>query len=274
MTDSAVARGRAPWLRIAIHTIRRRRFAPLAWGLSLGVMAVLVVAVFPSIEESNAFDKLIDTYPDALKSAFGVSDASFQTIQGYMHAEMFSMVAPLAVCFFVIRALSDAICGSEHRGALDVLLSAPLARRELVAGLVAGTTVVLAGILAVLGIVMWVAGLVFGVDLPAGDAAAGVLGMLPLAFFFGGVTVVLAGVLHRSATVVGIAAGTLLVMYLLEVLGSLSDALDPVGPLSAFHYYGAPIEEGVHAADFLGLCAAGLVLAAIGAALFERRDIH
>ena len=273
MTSTAVARGRAPWLRIALHVIRRRRFAPLSWGLSLGLMAALIVGVFPSIARSKELDTLIESYPDAVKSAFGISDASFQTIQGYMHAEIFSLVAPLTVCFFAIRALSDAICGGEHRRALDVLLSAPLTRRELVAGLVAGTTVVLIGILAVLGVVMWAAAVIFGVDLPAADAAAGVLGLLPLALFSGGLAVLLAGVIHRVATVMGLAAGILLVMYLLEVLGTLSDALDPIRPLSAFHYYGAPLEDGINGADFLGLCAAGLVLAAMGAALFERRDI-
>lgn len=260
-------------LPLARYTVRRRRFAPLAWGLPLGLMAVFVVAVFPSIERSDELEQLIETYPDALKSAFEISDASFQTIQGYMQAEMFSMVVPLAACVYVIRALADGICGDEHRGALDVLLSTPLTRRALVVGLLGGTMVVLVAILALLGLIMWVAGLVFGVDLPAGDTAAGVVGLLPLALFFAGVAVVVAGLLHRSGPVMGIAAGTLLAMYLLEVLGAVSDALEPVQALSAFHYYGAPIQEGIDWPDFLVLSAAGLVLVAVGAALFERRDI-
>ena len=259
-------------LRLARYTVRRRRFAPLAWGLPLGLMAVLVVAIFPSIERSQELEQLIDSYPEALKSAFEISDASFQTIQGYMQAEMFSMIVPLTASVYVIRALADGICGDERRGALDVLLSAPLTRGQLVWGLLAGTIAVLAAILAVLGVLMWAAALLFGVDLPARDVAAGVAGMLPLAVFFAGVAAVLAGVLHRSGPVMGIAAGTLLAMYLLEVLGAVSDVLGPVQALSAFHYYGAPIQEGIHWPEFLGLWVAGLVLVAVGAALFERRD--
>ena len=68
---------RAPWLRFAAYVARRKRFAPLAWGLPLGLMAVMVVAVFPSIEASSQLDELIKSYPDALKEAFGISDASF-----------------------------------------------------------------------------------------------------------------------------------------------------------------------------------------------------
>lgn len=261
-------------LRTAAYAIRRRRFAALVWGLPLSLMSVLVCAVFPAVRDSQAFTKLLDDYPDALKEAFDVSNSSFQTIQGYMAAEVFSLIAPFVICFFLIRALADAVCGSEERGALDVLLSTPVRRRELVAGWLLGDGVVLLGILAAFWAVTWLSGVIFGVDLPAGDAAAGALNLLPLAVFAGGVTVLLAGAIHRSSAVVGIAAGTLLAMYLIEVLGGFSGAIDTIRPLSAFHYYGSAIEDGIDLAKFLGLLAAGLLLAAIGALLFERRDIR
>lgn len=261
-------------LRLALYTAWRRRFAPLAWGLPLGLMSLMIVGVFPSIEENADVEKLLESYPDTFKDAFGVTDASFSSIQGYLGAEIFNLIAPFAICFFLIRALSDAVCGSEHRGALDVLLSAPLSRRQLVAGWLLGNTAVLLGVLALFGVLTWIGGPLFGVDLPAGDVAAGVLNMLPLALCFGGVTLLFAGLLHRSGAVTGIAAGVLVTMYLVETLGSLSDAIDAFRPLSAFHYYGAALENGLDAGDFFGLVAAGLVLAVAGALLFERRDIR
>jgi ABC-2 type transport system permease protein len=273
-TTSHPARSTQATVRVAAYAIRRRRLAPLVWGLPLSLMSVLIAGVFPSIRDSSAFSDVIDRYPEALKEAFDVSTSSFQTIQGYMAAEIFSLIAPLVVCFFLIRALADAVCGSEQRGSLDVLLSAPVRRRELVAGWFLGNSAVLLGILAVFWAITWLSGLVFGVDLPAGDAAAGALNLLPLAVFSGGVAILLAGLIHRSATVVGAAAGILLAMYLIEVLGTLSDVIDVVRPLSAFHYYGSAIENGIDPARFAGLISAGIALAAIGAGLFERRDIR
>ena len=264
---------RAPWLWIAAYAVRRARLAPLAWGLPLGLVSVMVVAVFPSIQGAAELDALIRTYPDALKQAFGLSDASFRSIEGYLAAEVFSLIAPFASSYFVIHALATGICGGEQRGVLDVLLSAPIRRRQLLAGRLVGCSATLLAIALALGVLTQAGAWVFGVDLALGDTLAGVLNLWPLGVFFGGVTLLLTGIWRRPAAVTGAAAGVLLVMYLVEVLGKLSSTMAKVDGLSAFHYYGSAIEHGLDPAACAGLTAAGAMLAAAGCALFERRDV-
>ena len=264
---------RAPWLRYAAYVVRRKRFAPLAWGLPLGLMAVMVVAVFPSIHGSSQLDELINSYPDALKEAFGISDASFSSISGYLAAEIFSMIAPFTAAAFMIHSVTTGVSSAEHRGVLDVMLSAPAHRRYVLAGHLAGGAAILLAIALVLGTLTQAAALAFGADLPMGDTLAGVLNLWPLGVFFGGVTVLLAGLTRRTAVVGGGAAAALAVMYLMEVLGKLSDLFAAVDGLSAFHYYGSAIEDGLEPASFAILVAAGALLAAAGCVLFERRDV-
>lgn len=263
----------APVLRLARYTVRRRRLAPLTWGLPLSLMSVFVVAIFPSIENASGIRELVDSYPDALKEAFDFSADSFATIEGYMAAEVFSLIGPLVACAFLIRTVSDAMCGAQARGTLDVLLSAPVTRREIAAGALLGGSVVLVAILVVFAVLTVVAGAIAGVGLAVADVLAGTAALFPLAFFFAGLTLALAGATARSGLVGGVAAGTLLAMYLAEVLGSFSGAIDALRTLSAFHYYGSAIEEGLDVAASAGLIGAGLVLALAGALLFERRDI-
>jgi hypothetical protein len=62
-------------------------------------------------------------------------------------------------------------------------------------------------------------------------------------------------------------------MYLLDVLGKLASALHVLRSLSAFRYYGTPLTHGLDVAGFALLVVAGGLLAAAGAALYERRDI-
>ena len=264
---------RHAWLHVARHAIARKRFAPAAWAVPLGLMSVMEVAIFPSIQGSTQLDELIKAYPDALKQAFGISDLSFRTIQGYLAAELFSLIVPFATSYFVIHALTAGICGAEQRGSLDVLLSAPVRRRHVLAGWFAGTAVTLLCIALLLGAITQLAAVVVGVDLPVGDTLAGVLNLWPLGVFFGGVTLLLAGVWRRTGAVTGGAAGVLVAMYLVEVLGKLSDAMAKVDGLSAFHYYGSAIEDGLRPGAFAGLILAGLVLAAAGTLLFEHRDV-
>jgi ABC-2 type transport system permease protein len=161
-------------------------------------------------------------------------------------------------CFFVLHALAVALAGSEQRATLDVVLSAPIARRQYVVGWLVGLAVTLLGILAVLGIAMQGAAAVFGVDLAVSHTLAGVLNLWPLAVFAGGLAAVLCAVMPGSAGVTGAGAGVLVAMYFVEVLGRISETVGRVDVLSAFHYYGSAIEDGLDPGAFLGVTAAGI----------------
>lgn len=261
-------------VRIAVYAGRRLRFAPLAWGVPLGLLCLMIVAIFPSIQGSQGLSDLIRSYPEAFKQAFGVTDASFRTIEGYLAVEVFSLIAPLACAYFVIHALARAVCGSEQRGVLDVLLSAPVRRRQVLLGWFAAAAAVLIGVLLVMALICQVSALAFGVALAAGRTAAAALSLWSLSVFFGGLTLLLAGASGRTLAVTAIATGTLVAMYFVEILGKLSHAFAAIDWASAFHFYGSAIEDGIDPAGVGGLVVAGLLLAAAGCALFERRDVR
>jgi ABC-2 type transport system permease protein len=234
----------------------------------------MVIAIFPSIEASPQLDQLLESYPETIKQAFGITDASFASPEGYLAAELFNLIAPFACCYFAIHMIAGALCGADQRATLDVMLSAPITRRQYLAGWLAGMAAVLLGTLLVLALVMQASAVASGVALAVGSTFAAVLNLWPLALFAGGLTSVLSGLLHRSVGVTGAAAGVLVAMYFIEVLGRLSDTVARFDGVSAFHYYGSAIENGIDAGAFVGLTAAGLSLAAAGCLLFERRDIR
>jgi ABC-2 type transport system permease protein len=91
--------------------------------------------------------------------------------------------------------------------------------------------------------------------------------------FFAGLTALACGRLHTGAPVTGIAAGTLVGMYVIDIVGKLSEPMEPLRALSAFKYYGSAIQNGIDPLAFAGLALAGVALAAAGAVLLERRDI-
>ena len=62
------------------------------------------------------------------------------------------------VAFFAIRVRRAPIAAAEERGYLDTLLAAPLSRRDLVAGTVHRRRLVVAGVLAVVALMTWIAG--------------------------------------------------------------------------------------------------------------------
>jgi ABC-2 type transport system permease protein len=270
----ATAPMRAPWARIALYAVRRRKMAVLVWGLPLGALAAMVVAIFPSIGANPQLSELLDSYPEAVKQAFGITDASFASAEGYLAAELFSLIAPFACCAFIVHGLAVALAGAEQRATLDVVLSAPLSRRQYLIGWLVGLAVTLLGILGVLAVTMQLAAAVFGVDLAVASTLAGVLNLWPLAVFSGGLAAVLCGAMTGAGPITGAAIGILVAMYFVEVLGRVSDSVASVDVVSAFHYYGSAIENGIDAGAFIGITAVGVALAALGCLLFERRDLR
>lgn len=175
-----IARKKSPaavWLVLAQLGERRRSL--LSWGLPIGLWSAFVVAIYPSVEDALA--KAIASYPEALKQAFGIGELT--SVEQYLNAEMLGLIVPLAVAYLAVRAVASGLSGAAESGRLDVLLSAPVSRRRLVA----------ASFLAAAG--------------------------------------------------------------------------------SVFRYYGKAVEDGIDPLAFAAVTAVAVAVAALGALLFERRDI-
>jgi beta-exotoxin I transport system permease protein len=257
-------------LRAIIHRgLLDRRRAILIWGLSLGSLSAFMAAIYPSIRSS--IDQIAKNYPSGLKEAFGVQ--AMNTVEGYIHAEMFSLIVPLAMGYFAIRAVAGPTVGAEERGYLDTILALPVSRTVLIAGNYLVAAVACAAIMAVTGAMTFIVGRLAGTDISLGLVAAGVMGVWPLAMLFGGVAALASGCLHNARTVTGLSVGILVAMYALDVAGRLASGLGAIRWLSAFRYYGAPMRDGIDAASFIGLTAVGLLLVIAGALLLERRDV-
>lgn len=254
---------------LAVSHLSDRRRSLLAWGLPLGLMSAFIVAIFPSVEDS--IGKAVSDYPPALREAFGIGELA--NVEQYLHAEMLSLIVPLALGYLAVRAVASGLSGAAETGRLDVLLSAPVSRSRLcLAGFLA-TAVELAAVLVVSWLLTMAGSAVAGAGLDAASAAAGFASVWPLALLFAALGVVVCGFSLRTSVVTGSVAGVLVAMYVIDLVGKLDPGLDWVRYASVFKYYGNAIEEGIEPLAFGGVTAVSFALATLGAWLFERRDI-
>jgi beta-exotoxin I transport system permease protein len=254
---------------LVIAQLRERRRSLLAWGLPIGLMSAFIVAIFPSVQDALA--KAVSDYPPALKEAFGISELS--TVEQYLDAEMLSLIVPLAAGYLGVRSIASALSGAAESGRLDVLLSVPLSRRRLVAAGFAATAVELSAVLAVSLLLTLLGSLLGSAGLGFGPALAGFANVWPLALLFAGLGVVVTGWSLRTAVVTGSVAGVLVAMYVADLIGRLDPSVSGIRYASVFRYYGKAIEDGIDPLAFAAVTAAAVALAALGALLFERRDI-
>ncbi|MGE0066644.1 MAG: ABC transporter permease subunit [Solirubrobacterales bacterium] len=250
------------------HLSDRRR-SVLAWGLPLGAMSAFIVAIFPSVED--VLSEAIQKYPSGLKEAFGIGQLS--NVEQYLQAEMLSLIVPLALGYLAVRAVASGLAGAAESGRLDVLLSAPVSRTRLCAAGFLAAALELAAVLALTGVLCGIGSLLAGSGLQAGAALAGFANVWPLALLFAGLGIVICGFSLRTGVVTGAAAGVLVAMYVVDLVGKLDPGLSDLRYFSVFKYYGNAIEDGIEPLAFLGVLAAAVLLAALGAWRFERRDI-
>ena len=116
---------------VFLKTLRDQRRAFLWWGIGLIALALYIILFYPSMRNSIAeITRLMEQMPPALKAMFGTFD--FTSLVGYLQGYIFSYLAPLLFLIVSIGFGADAIAGEEKRGTLDLLLSNPLPRQQVV----------------------------------------------------------------------------------------------------------------------------------------------
>jgi hypothetical protein len=119
------------------------------------------------------------------------------------------------------------------------------------------------------------ASVVFGLDLPFGRLAAGVIGVGLLGLLHGWLALAVGAARPSRALAIGIPAAAAAGAYLIGGLHELAAWLDPLRFLSSFWWVGqGPLSNGVTWWHLAVVAAAGLVALAAAGRLIDRRDLE
>ena len=220
---------------IFAKTIHDRRQGLLWWNVGIGLMTVAVLSIWPSVHDEYA--KLVQNYPEALLAFFGVDKAGLGSASGYLQAELFSLMLPLAFIAYMIAGASAAIAGEQELGTLELLLAQPVSRRRVASEKFAGLCVssaVIAGGFAVVAVVF---ARVFDVRVGSVHLVAATFSAWVLAVLFGAVALLAGCITGHRALAAGVAAGSAAAAYLLSTLGALVEGVKRFRPASPFWWY-------------------------------------
>jgi ABC-2 type transport system permease protein len=183
---------------------------------------------------------------------------------------MFFLLPMMLMAFAVTQV--NRWAADEQEGRLELLLSTPQPRVQVLLGRFAAlsTATVFIGVITL--VVSAAAAAMAGVTLNWGNLTAATLGMIPLGLLIAAIGYLASGWL-RTAADTGLVSFLLLAWFLISFVGPELKLPDATLRLSAFYYYGTPLLNGLQLTSVLGVVAVAAIALGLGSLRFMRKDI-
>ena len=268
-----VPKKRAQGLAIMIRTILNSR-TPLVAGCFYGVLfALLLAALYPVITQANIGGYL---QSNLLSSMLGGHVKNLSSFSAFLGIEIYSSIYGLLFGGIIAYIGGAAIPNTIENGTLDLALSRPISRTRYyleswLAALICGVIIGLSTVLAV-----WIDTFIVkdaGIDWQWMWITQFV--QWAFLFFAAGLGMLLGSFINASRAAGGAAVGIIVLGYLINTFGSLSDKLNWLLKIGPF-YYAPGIDPLVnHQLTWWYpwvLVVAGLILGIAGLVVFNKRD--
>jgi len=264
---------------VFFETLRRHWKQILYWGGGLGLYALLGFALMPSTPEGLAeYENLTEALDPSLLRAFGIDPGMLASPEGFIGYSFFGYTLLIMSVFAVLAGL-NITANDEDAGIMDVFLSLPIPRWQIVAEKLMAYIVIVFGIMALV-----FAGLLIGdqiamqdVNISTGAYLEGVFNVIPGTLLVIAFTAFVATVVKRRGLALAIAGGFVVVSYVLDAMGRAAggDVADFIREFSIFaHYDGTTIlTQGVVIGSVVLLLVIALALGAGAVTFFQRRDV-
>lgn len=263
------------FLAVLNRTLSERRRALAGWSLGLVGIVAMQLAVYPSVAKSaENWQTMLEAWPKPLRDAFGLD--AYTTGNGFLNAELISMMFPLVFTAVALGFASSATAGEEERGTADVLLALPIRRATV---LTAKVTAMALGVLMVAAagaIGVLVGAPMADLDVSSAGFVAATFMTAMLGLLFGSVGVLVGALTGRRGAALGVGLGLAIGAFLVDALAPMADWLEPWQKVSPFYWalHVDALSDGLDVGMAAALVCA--VVALLGAALmaFQRRDIN
>lgn len=253
------------------HEILSRRSAILWWGVGLILFGVTYIAAYPSMAGSLTAMGLEDI---AIYEAMGVQMATFEA---YLSSAVVQYLAIILIVYAIIAG-TGTLAGEEDSGSLELLLATPIPRAQIVTAKALALAVVLLLILliAAAGNAATLAAVEIETEVTPLDLFWAILSVWPLVMAFAMISLFLGALLPTRRAAAMVAVVLFIISYFGKGLSGMVEALEPLRPLSLFHYFettAALFTEGLQTGDMLLLLAVALIFFALALVSFQRRDV-
>lgn len=245
-------------------------------GIGSFIVSFAIIALFPD-QSTDKAKQLSDLYPRLLVDLIGDPTEIFSNIYGWIHIQFYHSTFWFAYGLYAGDLATDIIARDIEKKSIDIILSYPVARTEIIINRLIGLIILLA-----LSTIPFALGCSCGI-IKAGQELnvqiliiATMMGFL-IALNFAAVTLLITVTIPRSMFSLGLTLCIFGFMFAYEgMLTKLIPALGKLSFLSLFHYYQPDdilIRQTYTIGDALVLSITFMILIFICVTVFRRKDI-
>ena len=262
---------------IFLDTLHRTWLQMLYWGAGLGLMAMLTAAMVP-LFDSMKLVELLQGMPPILLAAAGY-DADLQVLatpEGIISIGFFGEFALIFAACPVVMGLRIS-ANDEDAGVMEVLLSLPLPRWQVIVERFLACSLIVTGVSALAYGGLWLGVALARVPLDMARMAMVVFNVVPVLIFVLAFTALMAALIRRRQRALAVTAAFVVASFILDVVaGIVAEGLSQtLRALSFFSYYdpGDILQHGLDHGRLLLISALALLLALGAVWAFGRRDV-
>ena len=252
---------------IYTHSLAQLTVPTFWWTVIIAGFAAWMVVIVKQIEGQMASLYASSPLLKDLVSRVGGGDI---TTNATLLSFLFVFLPLLLMAFAVTQA--NRWCADEEEGRLELVLSTPQPRLQVLLGRFAALTTATVFIGVMTLIATTIASVATGLKLNEGNLAAASLSIIPLGLLVAALGYLFSGWL-RTAVDTGLLSFLLVIWFFISFVGPDLNWPDAVLRLSVLYYYGTPLLHGLPLLDMLGILAVSIVALALASTRFVSKDI-
>jgi len=255
--------------------LKKQWIATLGWGVGIGAYLAMIMGMAPQLVPQFAN---IDLSAIPIYKAFGMTETnSFASVSGMV--AIYVSFLGVTIAIYAVLSGAGTLAGEEEQGTLEITLSLPMPRWQIVLtkAIAISISLFVALLISYLGYLAVFPGVQADLnsDITLGKLLLSTLESWPLAFLFAMFTLFMGVYLPRRAHALSMGMLLLIGGYLFNNLA------EQAGPLKDFRVYlpfyynmgGKVLTDGLDWGKMATLTAAGLVFLALTVLSFQRRDV-
>lgn len=236
----------------------------------------LLTWVYPAIAKTPAVTEIVDAFPSAVKTVFGVSaNARTDSFEAYISSQFFSRIWTMAMAVYGINTANALLSKLVEDGSLAFPLSAPVTRSEILTTQAAVLFVNNNLMIAITFISLFFGANIFRIKINSIRYIK--LWLLSLSFFsvISSYGFLFSSLAEREKSL-AYAYGLTFIFYGLDVIAGLADKLAWAGNLSLFRLFKPQdVLEGTISPTgaIMGLSAGAAILLHNAVRIFDKKDL-